>query len=175
MIVHHDGLYTIFFLNLSVYFLETKKAIRSVELLCHLTEAVFLNIFINTWNVLFKTCPILALRAVAVCQTNSTCSHLIKCCNSFSKYIFSSVFQWTIAVYSWGKSLVVSWFLAIMKILAYTANSCSFAIEFMLTFIVSIKQHLRIKYVTITGGAEIIAKVRSRWSSFQMHFTDCWC
>lgn len=47
----------------------------------------------------------------------------------------------------------------IMKILAYTVNSCSFAIEFMLTFTISVKQHLRIKYVTITGGTEIITKV----------------
>lgn len=33
------------------------------------------------------------------------------------------------------------------------------AIEFMLTFTRSIKQRLRIKYVTITGGAKVIAKV----------------
>lgn len=56
---------------------------------------------------------------------------------------------------------MVPWFLAITKKLSYTVNSCSFAIEFILTFTLSIKQHLRIKYVAITGGAEIIAKVRS--------------
>lgn len=57
--------------------------------------------------------------------------------------------------------MVISWFLVIMKKLAYTVNSCSFAIKFMLTFTASIKPNLRIKYVTITGGAEIIARVRS--------------
>lgn len=62
-----------------------------------------------------------------------------------------------------------------MKKLAYTVNSCSFAIKFMLTFTVSIKPKLRIKYVTITGGAEIIARVRSWWSSSCTHFTECWC
>lgn len=57
--------------------------------------------------------------------------------------------------------MVISWFLVIMKKLAHTVNSCSFAIKFMLTFTASIKPNLRIKYVTITGGAEIIARVRS--------------
>lgn len=59
-------------------------------------------------------------------------------------------------------SLVASSFLVIMKILAYTVNGCSFAVEFMLTFTVSIKEHFRIKYVIITGGAEIIARVGSQ-------------
>lgn len=57
--------------------------------------------------------------------------------------------------------VVGSWFLAIMKKLPYTVNSCSFAIKFMLTFTISIKTKLTIKYVTITGGAEIIVRVRS--------------
>lgn len=56
--------------------------------------------------------------------------------------------------------MVASQLFVIMKILAYTVKSCSFAIEFMLTFTVPIKQHLKIKYVTLTGGAEIIAKFR---------------
>lgn len=60
------------------------------------------------------------------------------------------------------KSLVASSFLVIMEILAYTVNGCSFVIEFMLTFTVSIKEHFRIKYVIITGGAEIIARVGSQ-------------
>lgn len=59
-------------------------------------------------------------------------------------------------------SLVASSFLVIMKILAYTVSGCSFAVEFMLTFTVSIKEHFRIKYVIITGGAEIIARVGSQ-------------
>lgn len=94
MIIHHDGLYTIICLNLSVYFLETKIAISFAELLCHPTEdGSILTIAINTLNVLFKACPILALQTVAVCWTSSICSHLIKCCHSFSKVIFLQVFN----------------------------------------------------------------------------------
>lgn len=48
-----------------------------------------------------------------------------------------------------------------MKILAYIVKSCSFAIEFILTFTVPIKQHLRIKFVTLTEGAEIFADAKS--------------
>lgn len=76
MIIHHDRLYSIIYVNLSIYFLETKIAIISYYVIPQ--KIIFLNILINIVYVFFKGRPVVALQTVPVCMTKSTCSRLVK-------------------------------------------------------------------------------------------------